>query len=156
MVFLAHTETGSTGNLARKLGSGDFWLNCRLRRLGQTDKMLAFVGLKSVNHTKSLKGDFVTFHSQHRRGYDLLSFRKLLQKSKPVNLGFKPCLVRIIHLEIVSICSQKCEPLGLGKRGWEEVLYPDGSGSKEDSSMWQVKILTNLNSHNECATDRKF
>lgn len=26
-VFLAHTETGSTGNLARELGSGDFWLN---------------------------------------------------------------------------------------------------------------------------------
>lgn len=24
-VFLAHTETGSTGNRARKLGSGDFW-----------------------------------------------------------------------------------------------------------------------------------
>lgn len=25
-VFLAYTETGSTGNLARELGSGDFWL----------------------------------------------------------------------------------------------------------------------------------
>lgn len=46
MVFLAHIETGSTGNLVRKLGSGDFWLSYRLRRLGQTDKVLAFVGLK--------------------------------------------------------------------------------------------------------------
>ena len=29
MVLLAHIETGSTGNLARKLGSGEFWLNYR-------------------------------------------------------------------------------------------------------------------------------
>lgn len=63
MVFLAHIETGSTGNLARKLGSGDFWLKCKLRRLGQTDKMQAFVGLKSLNHRNSPKGDFVIFHS---------------------------------------------------------------------------------------------
>lgn len=59
MVFLAHIETGSTGNLVRKLGSGDFWLNCRLKRLGQTDKVLAFVGLKSLNHTNSLKENLV-------------------------------------------------------------------------------------------------
>lgn len=63
MVFLAHIETGSTGNLVRKLGSGDFWLSYRLRRLGQTDKVLAFVGLKLLNLTNSLKGSFVTFHN---------------------------------------------------------------------------------------------
>lgn len=56
MVFLAHIETGSTGNLVRKLGSGGFWLDCRLKRLGQIDEMLALIGRESPNHTSSPKG----------------------------------------------------------------------------------------------------
>lgn len=40
MVFLAHIETGSTGNLVRKLGSGNF-----LAQPGQTDEMLVFAEL---------------------------------------------------------------------------------------------------------------
>lgn len=81
MVFLAHIETGSTGNLARKLGSGEFWLNYRLKRLGQTDEMLA-LGLKLLFLANLLKGGYVPFC----RLASLLSFRWLLQKSIPVNL----------------------------------------------------------------------
>lgn len=40
MVFLAHIETGSTGNLARKLGSGDFG-SIASSKDGQTDGMVA-------------------------------------------------------------------------------------------------------------------
>lgn len=70
MVFLAHIETGSTGNLARKLGSGEFWLNYRFKRLGQTDEMLA-LGLKLLSFTNLLKGGYVPFC----RLASLLSFR---------------------------------------------------------------------------------
>lgn len=40
-VFLALTETGSAGNLSRKLGSGDFWLEEQPRRPVGTDEVLA-------------------------------------------------------------------------------------------------------------------
>lgn len=40
MVFLAHIETGSTGNLARKLGSGDFGSTASSKE-GQTDGTVA-------------------------------------------------------------------------------------------------------------------
>lgn len=42
-VFLAHTETGSTGNLARELGLGDFWLSSSP---GEQDEPLALMGQK--------------------------------------------------------------------------------------------------------------
>lgn len=40
-VFLAHTETGNTGNLARKLGSGDFWLKGSPGDQVRTDEVFA-------------------------------------------------------------------------------------------------------------------
>lgn len=42
-VFLAHTETGSTGNLVRELGSGDFWLSSSP---GEQDEPLALMDQK--------------------------------------------------------------------------------------------------------------
>ena len=54
--------------------------NYRLKRLGQTDEMLA-LGLKLLFLANLLKGGYVPFC----RLASLLSFRWLLQKSIPVN-----------------------------------------------------------------------
>lgn len=57
-VFLAHTETGSTGNLARELGSGDFWLNSSP---GEQDEPLALMDHKLAATLFLGKVVFVTF-----------------------------------------------------------------------------------------------
>lgn len=130
MVFLAHTETGSTGNLARKLGSGDFWLNCRLRS-GTNGQDASTCWTKiTIPYTFSKRCIFFLFHFRASISQAVISF--VFQVATLEECACKPM---ILNLGASFTLRQRPQPVvqmtGGGKqRAGEGVLCRQESWTK--------------------------
>lgn len=133
-VFLAHTETGSTGNLARELGSGDFWLGSSS---GEQDEPPVHSGTKSLQpHCSSERcfGHVLLLIS----GWETVSglSNSYLRGSRLWSCDFLP---QWLSLTLGYNGIQKSGSLGLGKQLGCPVL-----ARLVKQSLVYGKILTNV------------